>query len=160
MAANFGSGNDRRSVNVDLNIIPFIDLMSCLVAFLLVTAVWVNTARLDTKPVGRAADGIKTKVVQLSVLVDADAIWVGESETGAIQRIDGHDWSALDATLAAHKAGPAFADRSDLQLAVESRTGREVSYQEMITAMDIAHRAGFADVGITDTAGLETRPVL
>ena len=58
MAANLGNGSDKRSVNVDLNIIPFIDLMSCLVAFLLVTAVWVNTARLDTKPVGRGGDDL------------------------------------------------------------------------------------------------------
>ena len=99
-------------------------------------------------------------VPQLSVLVDAEGIWVGESVSKQIQHIEGHDWSALDATLAAHKADPAYIDRTDLQLAVESQRGREVSYQEMITAMDIAHRVGFGNVGITDPAGLETRPVL
>jgi biopolymer transport protein ExbD len=162
MAANLGSGSDRRNVNVELNIVPFIDLMSCLVAFLLVTAVWVNTARLDTKPVGRAhKDGpVQPPDPKLSVLVEADGIWVGESVTGQLQHIDGRDWMALDATLAAHKAGATFIDRSDLELAVESRRGAEVTYQDMITAMDIAHRAGFADVGITDPQGLETRPVL
>jgi biopolymer transport protein ExbD len=160
MAANLGTGNDRRSVNVDLNIVPFIDLMSCLTAFLLVTAVWVDIAQLDTKPIGRNGEVPPTKIPQLSILVDAEGIWVGESQFGAIQHIDGHDWGALDLTLTAHKTGPTFVDRGDVQLAAESRPGHEVLYQELITAMDIAHRAGFRDVGLTDPEGLETRPQL
>ena len=46
------------SVNVELNIVPFIDLMSCLTAFLLVTAVWVNMSSLENEPVGRGESGI------------------------------------------------------------------------------------------------------
>jgi len=161
MGANFGAGNERRNVNVDLNIVPFIDLMSCLVAFLLVTAVWINIARVDTKPVGKSQLGVKEqKPPQLSVLVDADGIWVGESALGQIQHIEGHDWAKLDATLELHKTGPIFVDRNDMELAAESLPGHEVSYQDLITAMDIAHRAGFADVGITDPNGLTTRPVM
>jgi biopolymer transport protein ExbD len=45
MGQALGTG-DKKSVNLDLNIVPFIDLMSCLTAFLLVTAVWVNIAQL------------------------------------------------------------------------------------------------------------------
>ena len=48
-----GGGKSR---NVELNIVPFIDLMSCLTAFLLVTAVWVNTARLERRA-GRQGPG-------------------------------------------------------------------------------------------------------
>ena len=46
MGAAIGTG-DKKSVNVELNIVPFIDLMSCLTAFLLVTAVWVNIAQIN-----------------------------------------------------------------------------------------------------------------
>ena len=49
MGAALGTG-DKKSVNVDLNIVPFIDLMSCLTAFLLVTAVWVNIAQINIAP--------------------------------------------------------------------------------------------------------------
>jgi biopolymer transport protein ExbD len=44
-----GSGGDtsgRRPVNSELPLIPFIDFLLCLVAFLLVTAVWSQMARL------------------------------------------------------------------------------------------------------------------
>jgi biopolymer transport protein ExbD len=36
-----------KGVDVDINLVPFIDLMSCLVAFLLVTAVWSQMARIN-----------------------------------------------------------------------------------------------------------------
>jgi biopolymer transport protein ExbD len=41
-------GND-----VEINIVPMIDLMSCLTAFLLLTAVWSTTMALNTKPSGK-----------------------------------------------------------------------------------------------------------
>ena len=73
-----------KGVNVELNIVPFIDLMSCLTAFLLVTAAWVNTAALDVRPQGKARDGKPCdtdECVYLSVLVEPEAIWVGQSRT-------------------------------------------------------------------------------
>lgn len=36
-----------RSVNVDVNIVPFIDLMSVLIIFLLVTAVWTQVSMIQ-----------------------------------------------------------------------------------------------------------------
>ena len=45
-----------RAVNVDVNVVPFIDLMSCLTAFLLVTAVWTNLAQINIKPKGIGRD--------------------------------------------------------------------------------------------------------
>jgi biopolymer transport protein ExbD len=39
----------RQSLNVDLNLVPFIDLLSCLVLFLLVTAVW---RQISVIPIG------------------------------------------------------------------------------------------------------------
>lgn len=162
MGANIGTGDGKRSVNVELNLVPFIDLMSCLTAFLLVTAVWVNIARMDTRARGQSKAGIEpdTKDPMLSVLVDAEGIWVGEAPGGGIEHITGHDWTALSATLAAHKAGPVFIDRTVLQLAAESTRDKVVPYQDLISAMDIAHQVGFTDVGISDPAGLTTRPTL
>jgi biopolymer transport protein ExbD len=50
MGAAVGTGDGKKSVNVELNIVPFIDLMSCLTAFRLVTAVWVNIAQINIQP--------------------------------------------------------------------------------------------------------------
>src|SRR6187455_1209952 len=90
MGASIGTG-DKKSVNVELNIVPFIDLMSCLTAFLLVTAVWINTAQLQVEPSGKAKGGDPCADdecgVKLSVLVDPDEIWIGVSRLNEFERI-------------------------------------------------------------------------
>jgi biopolymer transport protein ExbD len=40
------SGGHKRATNSDINMIPFIDLLMCTIAFLLITAVWVTSARI------------------------------------------------------------------------------------------------------------------
>src|SRR3954470_16653652 len=104
-------GTDAKgSVNVELNIIPFIDLMSCLTAFLLVTAVWVNISKLDVQVGGKARDQppIDTEEPKLSVLIEADGIWVGVSRVDEFERIPKtgttYDWAKLEASLRLQKA--------------------------------------------------------
>lgn len=41
------SGGKKRATNSDINMIPFIDLLMCTIAFLLITAVWVTNSRLN-----------------------------------------------------------------------------------------------------------------
>jgi biopolymer transport protein ExbD len=168
MAQALGTG-DQKSVNVELNIVPFIDLMSCLVAFLMVTAVWVNIAQLDIRPAGHARDGIPCDGsgcddVRLSVLVDADQIWIGVSRVNDLQRIAntaaGYDWRALEDALRQHRASPWFEGTTALELAVNSTPSHPITYQTMIAAMDVAVKTGFVDVGLTDPRGLSSRPVL
>ena len=82
MATSLGT-RDKKSVNVELNIVPFIDVMSCLTA-----------------------------------------------------------------------------DKTEIEIAANSTAERPISYQELIAAMDVAVKAGFVDVGITEPASLSARPVL
>ncbi len=42
-----GGGGGKRSVNQDINMIPFIDLLLVTIAFLLITAVWVTHSRIN-----------------------------------------------------------------------------------------------------------------
>jgi len=36
----------KKSLDAELNLVPFIDLLSCLISFLIVTAVWTQIAAL------------------------------------------------------------------------------------------------------------------
>ena len=167
MGAAVGA-DEKGSVNVELNIIPFIDLMSCLTAFLLVTAVWVNIAQINIQPKGKTRDTSNVQkddeTVTLSVLVQADRIWVGLSRVNEFQEIpkkgDDQDWEKFETTLKEHKASAFFADRADLEIAAESTTASPVKYQDVIRAMDYAIKVGFIDVGLSDPAGLAARPSL
>jgi biopolymer transport protein ExbD len=164
MGASIGTEGSGRSQNVELNIIPFIDLMSCLTAFLLVTAVWVNISQLDVKVAGKARDQIKepSDDPEISVLIEADEIWVGVSRIEEYQRIPkseaGYDWSKLEDMLRVHKASAFFTEKSNIQVAAESTKVDPVPYQAMILAMDVAVKAGFTDVAMSDPDGLYARP--
>ena len=57
------SGGHKRATNTDINMIPFIDLLMCTIAFLLITAVWVTNSRIaaDTQVPG-PNEGVDTIV--------------------------------------------------------------------------------------------------
>lgn len=167
MGQALGTG-DKKSVNIDLNIVPFIDLMSCLTAFLLVTAVWINIARLEIKPAGRAAgepciDGACDDP-KLSVLVAPDEIWVGVSRVNDFEKIPrtatGYDWAKLEESLKQHKASAFFETKTDIEIAANSTPDHPITYQALVAAMDIAVKTGFIDVGVTDPRGLSAQPTL
>ncbi len=167
MSASEGTG-DKGSVNVELNIVPFIDLMSCLTAFLLVAAVWVNIAQINIQPKGKTRDTTNVQTddehVTLSVLVTNEKIWVGLSRINQFQEIPNkgteRDWERFENTLKENKASAFFADRSDIEIAAESTSASIVKYQDVIHAMDVAVKVGFVDVGLTDPNGLAARPTM
>jgi biopolymer transport protein TolR len=166
-----GSLGTHKKFDVDLNIVPFIDLMSCLTAFLLVTAAWTDTAALDIKPKGRSRDMPQCmddpeicEPITMSILVGSDAVWLGVSRVNDIEKIanttSGPDWAQVKERLAAHKASTIFADSEIAEVAVESTAANKLTYQTMIAAMENATAAGFGDIGITEPEGLTTKPRL
>src|SRR6185503_15669506 len=79
MGVSLGSG-DKKAVDIEINVVPFIDLMSCLTAFLLVTAVWTQFAQINIKPKGLGREATKLQEenkVFASILVSESEIWVG-----------------------------------------------------------------------------------
>lgn len=168
MGAAIGAGDDKKSVNVELNIVPFIDLMSCLTAFLLATAVWSKMAQINIQPKGKSREVSQVteaeEKMNLSVLIQSDRIWVGVSRVNEFQEIpkvgDNHNWEKFKSTIEEHKKSSTFADRTDLEIAAESTSTGVVKYEEVIKAMDTAVQAGFVDVGLSDPLGLTARPTL
>jgi biopolymer transport protein TolR len=166
MGASIGSGSGgKKDLNVELNIVPFIDLMSCLTAFLLVTAVWVNIAKLDTHAVGKSREALgDDPPPQLSVLVQSDGVMFGLSRVNEFERIPntptGYDWIKVGEAMKRYKSHALLADQTTIEIAGESTTAGPVRYQALVAAMDLAVRAGFVDVGLTDAQGLSARPLL
>jgi biopolymer transport protein ExbD len=153
-----GGGGGRKSFDVDINLVPFIDMMSCLVAFLLFTAAWQNLAQIKVKPKGLSPSAElvpEPDRPHLSMLVATDAIWVGAT-SGERRKIvklgESQDWDGVAAALAEFRHG-AFADRDDIEIAAEDGA----QYQTIIAAMDVAVAGGFSDVGYVDPASLSAR---
>jgi hypothetical protein len=139
-----------------------------LTAFLLVAAVWVNIAQLQNHPQGKGrettCDLDDCNPPTVSVLVEGDDIWVGVSRVDDFQRIPktatGHDWAKLEETLRAHKQSAILAGRDNLEIAGASSNEHPVDYQTLVAAMDIAVKAGWGQVGITEPRSLSAQPQL
>lgn len=160
MGASVGTDGDGKSVDVELNVVPFIDLMSCLTAFLLVTAVWSNYAQINIKPKGLGRDASKPLEeeipVNASILLTKSEIWVGLTLGNRRQiRSDGdtYDWAGLEETLDEYREMPVFDGRSDIEIAAED----DVQYQTIINAMDYAIASEFRDIGFIDPQSLSVR---
>jgi hypothetical protein len=98
--------------------------------------------------------------VNLSLLIQPDRMWLGLSRVNEFQEIPrystDHDYEKLEATLKEHKVSAFFADRTDLEIAVEG--AQEVTV--LLTAIFAACRVGFTDVTVYDPAQLSARPTL
>ena len=148
--ASFGS-QQKGSVNVELNIVPFIDLMSCLTAFLLVTAVWVNMADVRNQQAGKQASDTPSKDhPTIAILLDRDSIQVSQSPSGQGAEIAAGDWDKLEATLKSFQE----TDPQRVEVAALSTDAHPISYQSLVIAMDTAIKAGYPDVGVTDPSSL------
>jgi len=42
-----GGDSKKKQTNAEINMVPFIDLLMCTIAFLLITAVWVTNSRMN-----------------------------------------------------------------------------------------------------------------
>lgn len=147
MGASLGTG-DKRSVNVDINIIPFVDVMSCMTAFLLVAAVWVGTAQMPNEPVGKGTAKVETEHPRLSVLIEWDQMLVTASPSGETRQLAVYDWVHLGETL--KELAPAGDEIARVEIAASSSTVHPITYQTLVAAMDTSVRAGFPDVGVTE----------
>ena len=154
MAGAIDSGRKKGALNVELNIVPFVDVMSCLTAFLLVSAVWVANAQLKsdahTKGGGTA---VEPKAPSLAVLVTRDAIVVEARPSGERRELAAFDWPHFEQALKSMNPDPA-GEPVRVDIAAESTDAAPISYQQLIAAMDTSLRAGFSDVGVVDPHGL------
>lgn len=153
--AHIDTGGRKGSVNVDINIVPFVDVMSCLTAFLLVTAVWIQTANLRNDPVGRGGKDAP-KVSRIAILLEADAMQVSaipadDSAPIDVRQVRGADWEQLATTL---RDLPLGGEHPHVEIAADSTREHPIAYQTLIAAMDTTVKAGYPDVGVVDPTQL------
>jgi biopolymer transport protein ExbD len=171
MGASIDTGGNKKSFDVELNIVPFIDLMSCLTAFLLVTAVWSNIAQLTITPKGKQRPDVQppdTPTAVISVLLQHDVAWIGVGRTDkgyqpvrAVKTNGEYDWTTFEAGLVQLKGEDDFVERADIEIAAESpNPDIPVKYEDVIHAMDLAVKVGFTQVNLSEPTSLSWRPTL
>ena len=154
MGVSVDSGNKsgKKPLNADLNLVPYIDLLTCMVAFLLITAVWSQLARLNVHQKGQGQAGEDTppeKVFKLVVVVNNEGFnLVADQDQQPIpKKGDQYDYEKLGSEL--KKIKEPHADKGDIQVASED----EIKFEALVKTMDVALSARFPDISLIDAGG-------
>lgn len=138
------SGGGRRPLDAELNLVPFIDLLCSLIAFLLMTAVWAQIAALE---VSQTATGDSPAEVRdtlgLRLFVQSNAIKVVGKDTDLNLPLD---FSELSTVLAdKHRL---FPEEREVYVDVADK----VPYDTMIKTMDTCTAGGFPTITLGGSA--------
>jgi biopolymer transport protein TolR len=152
VSVDTGGKGGKKSVNADLNLVPYIDLLTCMVAFLLITAVWTQLARLEAHQKGQGQAGEETppdKVFKLVVLVnDSGFNLVADQDQQPIpKKGDQYDYEKLADEL--KKIKDTHADKTDIQVASDD----SIKFDILVRTMDTALTARFPDISLIDSGG-------
>ena len=147
-----GDGKGRRkAVDADLNLVPYIDLLTCMVAFLLITAVWSQLARLEVTQRGQGNEIDLGDPVprRLAVLVGAEALTlvVGDDQKPIPRRAGAYDYARLVDELKIVK--DTFPDKDSLEILSEDG----IVFDTLVKTMDAAMTAGFPGLSLLDARG-------
>lgn len=146
--AHIDSGGRGRSTNFDLNLVPVIDLMSVLITFLLISAVWTQVSMIqlgasfaspkDPNQEVITPPPLEDLVLRLDIKATGYVLYVGK-DVRAIPMLNGeYDKEALAADL--DKVKQMYPDKSGIKMAIEN----EIKYEHVVSAMDLGLRAGFS----------------
>jgi biopolymer transport protein ExbD len=147
--------SNKKPLDAQINLVPFIDLLSCCISFLLITAVWTQLARMDVQQKGQGAAGSTDEkppepTVNLTLYIDKDGYTFAKStgeNTPIPMKGDDYDYAKLADIL--KQAKEAYPDKTDIQIKADDA----VVYNKIIRTMDIALSAKFPDIGLSDKGG-------
>src|SRR5215813_13465890 len=146
-----GKGH-RKALNADLNLVPYIDLLTCMVAFLLITAVWSQLARLEAHQKGQGQAGEDTppeKVFKLVVVVNSEGYnLVADQDQQPIPK-KGAEYDIEKLGNELKKLKDSHPDKNDVQVASEDA----IKFEVLVKTMDAALTARFPDISLIDAGG-------
>jgi len=152
VSVDTGGKGGKKSVNADLNLVPYIDLLTCMVSFLLITAVWSQLARLEAHQKGQGQAGEDTppeKQFKLVVVVNDEGFNVvaDQDQQPIPKKGTEYDYEKLGTEL--KKLKDAHPDKGDVQVASED----QIKFEVLVRTMDTALTARFPDISLIDAGG-------
>lgn len=155
--AQISDGNDERSASVDLNIVPFIDLMSVCIIFLLITAVWSQVSMIQ---IGSSIYGKKSELepakpppraeipFRLDVKSEGYHVVVGQKSV-VIPKLNGdYDYIKLVEELKTVKE--LYPEKIDAVITMSD----DLEYGFLIKGMDALLTSGFPEISVA-TGGVK-----
>jgi biopolymer transport protein ExbD len=156
MSVSLGPGkSNKKPLNAELNLVPYIDLLTCMVAFLLITAVWTQLARLSASQKGQGQAGEETppeQQVNIVVVVNQEGfnLVVSQEQTPIPKKGEQYDFEKLGIEL--KKIKDAHPDKNDVKVASED----QIKFDTLVRTMDAALTSRFPDISLIDTGAAGT----
>ena len=141
-----------RNPNVDLNLVPFIDLMSVLITFLLITAVWTQVSMIqigsslygkksDTQPQAEPPPHADV-VLKVDVKSSGYILTVGKQMISLPKQENQYDDAGLIAQL--QRVKQLYPEKLDAVVSISD----ELPYEQLIKAMDNLLVAQFSAISV------------
>lgn len=152
MAHIDSGGSNGRNRNIELNLVPFIDLMSVLITFLLITAVWTQVSMIqigsslygkksDTQPAATPPPNAEV-VLKVDVKEGGYVLTVGRQVISLPMVNEQFDDAGLVAQL--QRVKQLYPEKVDAIVSVAD----VVPYEQLIKAMDNCLTAGFSAISV------------
>jgi biopolymer transport protein TolR len=150
VSVSTGGKSGKKELNAELNLVPYIDLLTCMVAFLLITAVWTQLARLNASQKGQGQAGEETpptQPVNIVVVVNQEGfnLVISQDQTPIVKKGDQYDYEKLGVEL--KKAKTNHPDKNDVKVASED----QIKFETLVQTMDTVLSSQFADISLIDT---------
>ncbi|AGH94953.1 ExbD/TolR family protein [Pseudobdellovibrio exovorus] len=146
--AHIDTSGKGRNTNVDLNLVPFIDLMSVLITFLLISAVWTQVSMIQLgASFASPKDSTNTEykvpphedlVFRLDVVSAGYVLKFGTQTKPIPKRNNEYDTQTLLTEL--QRVKQAYPDKNNVKISIAD----EILYENVIAAMDTGLQAGFS----------------
>ena len=154
VSAPGGRSSGKKNLNVELNLVPFIDLLTCLICFLLMAAVWIQIGKISVSQSGQGAPTEQTpeerERLNLVVAVTPQGFLI----TGNGQTLEGGDILKKDNQYDFERLGTKlkeihglFPDKSDIVVMSED----SINYQDLINTMDVCLANEFPNISVSGT---------
>jgi len=149
----------RHKEGAELNITAFMNLMVILVPFLLITAVFSRLAVLELNlPTEQSEAEVEPPepALQLEITVRADAIVIGDRNSGALTRIEnaGAEYDLGGVSEYLQRVKRQFPDKASATLLLEP----EIPYEVLVNVMDTVRVAQLVEDGGSEVVRYELFP--
>lgn len=149
-----GGSHGKKSVDQEIPLVPFIDLLFCCVMFLLATAVWNQLGQIEAQS-SEAGRGTERVIFEpeprlaLVLRISSQGFTLASSDGSSAEvgkREGAYDLAGLGTGLAAWRA----LDRDRRDIVVEPEDG--VAYADIVRALDVVVAARFDRFSIASSA--------
>ena len=158
-----GSRNGKKSLDFDLNLTSFIDLLSTCTCFLLISAVWVQIGTVEIKQ----SHGTDAPAVAKNSF-DLDLVFKSPSEIKISMKKDGKQVKTLDvksvnpealakelnAALVSQILKTNDKNSQKIEIAVATVTPKStVNYGQLVSALDVLRKNQIVNIGVQTARG-------